>query len=151
MTFFFLNWANFRILKLNFRKVLLCLRSDFANKEKDFLKLEFEKISQTRQFSRFFESSEGWSVSCVGHEELFGGDIFHLSAGCSKYVSAGSVLLSYLLVVYFEGCKRCSKYQGKWLHSLICAFKLWEPPSFFGLCLLCWKSEVFLRRSKGWH
>ena len=47
---FFLNWANFRILKLNFRKVLLCLRSDFANKEKDFLKLEFEKISQTRHY-----------------------------------------------------------------------------------------------------
>ena len=27
---------------------LLCLRSDFANKEKEFLKLEFQKISQTR-------------------------------------------------------------------------------------------------------
>lgn len=50
MTFYFFNWANFRILKLIFWKVLPCLRSDFANKEKDFLKLEFQKISQTRKY-----------------------------------------------------------------------------------------------------
>ena len=36
-----------------FAKALLCLRSDFANKEKDFLKLKFEKISQTRHFHFF--------------------------------------------------------------------------------------------------
>ena len=33
-----------------FAKALPCLRSDFANKEKDFLKLKFEKISQTRHY-----------------------------------------------------------------------------------------------------